>query len=145
MSIIVIAALICGVAGVAYALVTSTWVKSQDAGNEKMVSISDAVAEGADIETVKIPPRSPDLNPVVERSLGSVRRERLDHVVILHEEHLRRVLQEYSSSYFNAARPHQGLEQKIPVQNQAKQNEADGKVVAIPVLGGLHHDYRRAA
>ncbi len=51
-----------------------------------------AVAEGTEIKVVKIPPRSPNLNPICDRFLGSVRRECLDHVVILSERQLRRVL-----------------------------------------------------
>ena len=105
----------------------------------------DEVAEGAGIGIVKIPPKTPDLNPICERFLGSVRRECLDHVVILSEEHLRRVLEQYTESYFNVARPHQGLGQRIPGQNEKERNEANGKVVAIPILSGLHHDYRRVA
>jgi transposase InsO family protein len=104
-----------------------------------------AVAEGSGIEVTKIPPRSPNLNPICERFLGSVRRECLDHVLILNEDHLRRVLDEYVQ-YFGKARPHQGLGQRIPEnldQSFPAMRAAD--VVAIPVLGGLHHDYRRAA
>lgn len=105
-----------------------------------------AVAEGSGIEVVRIPPRSPDLNPICERYLGSVRRECLDHVVILSEAHLRRVLEEYAHRYFNKARPHQGVGQCVPGDDAVgPPDEASGKVVALPVLGGLHHDYRRAA
>jgi transposase InsO family protein len=104
-----------------------------------------AVAEGTAIEVVKIPPRSPNLNPICERFLGSVRRECLDQVVILSERQLRRVLKEYVEIYFNRARPHQGLGQAIPVAESRSVPEASGKVVPFPILGGLHHDYRWAA
>lgn len=105
-----------------------------------------AVAEGSGIEVARIPPRSPDLNSICERYLGSVRRECLDHLVILNEAHLLRVLEEYAHRYFNKARPHQGLGQRIPGPDDvAPPSKANGKVVARPVLGGLHHDYRRAA
>ena len=105
-----------------------------------------AVAEGSGIEVVRIPPQSPDLNPICERFLGSVRRECLDHVVILNQPHLRRVLEEYAHACFNKARPHQGLRQRIPAnEGVGPPDETTAKVVAIPVLGGLHHDYRRAA
>jgi transposase InsO family protein len=105
----------------------------------------DAIAQGSGIEVTKIPPRSPNLNAVCERFLGSVRRECLDHVLILDEEHLRRVLREYVG-YFGTARPHQGLGQRIPgKKRQASRAPPRGKVVAVPVLGGLHHDYQRAA
>ncbi|HEY7416065.1 MAG TPA: hypothetical protein VH593_12800 [Ktedonobacteraceae bacterium] len=70
----------------------------------------------------------------------------LDHLLILHEQQLSRVLQAYIA-YFNRARPHQGLRQQIPdPSNAALLAEArDGPILAVPVLGGLHHDYRRVA
>jgi len=104
-----------------------------------------AVATGTAIEVVKIPPRSPDLNPICERFLGSVRRECLDHMVILSERHLRRVLREYVELYCNRARPHQGLGQAIPVVKSRPVSGIGTKVAPFPILGGLHHDYRSAA
>jgi hypothetical protein len=104
-----------------------------------------AVADGTEIEVVKIPPRSPNLNPVCERFLGSVSRECLDHVVIVSERQLGRVLKEYVKIYFNRARSHQGLWQGIPVAGSRSVPKVGGKVVAIPILGGLHHDYQWAA
>ncbi len=104
-----------------------------------------AVAEGTGIEVANIPPRSPNLNPICERFLGSVRRECLDHVFILSERQLRRVLKAYIESYFNRARPHQGLGQAIPVAGSRSVPKVGGKVVPIQILGGLHHDYRWAA
>jgi hypothetical protein len=94
---------------------------------------------------VNIPPKSPNLNPICERFLGSARRECLDHVMILGEDHLRGVLEE-SVSYFNISRPRQGIQQSIPgaADRECPQSTA-GKFVARPILGGLHHDYRRAA
>ena len=104
-----------------------------------------AVAEGSGIEIVRIPPRSPNLNSISERFLGSVRRECLDHVLILSEEHLRRVINEYVA-YFGISRPHQSLGQRIPGSSGVgPADDQGGEVVALPVLGGLHHDYRRAA
>jgi transposase InsO family protein len=105
-----------------------------------------AVAEGTGIEVVRIPPRSPNLNPICERFLGSVRRECLDHVVVLKERQLRRVLKEYVENYFNNARPRQGPNQRIPAAAEPRSvAPAIDKVVAFPILGGLHHDYRLAA
>jgi putative transposase len=79
--------------------------------------------------------------------MGSVRRECLDHVLILSEKHLGQLLREYVDRYFNSARPHQGIRQQIPGQAGCprRSTERGGKVVAIPILGGIHHDYRRAA
>jgi len=115
--------------------------------DSKFGSKFDAVAEGTGIEVVRIPPRSPNLNPICERFLGSARRECLDHVLIFNEDHLRRVLKEYIHTYFNVARPHQGLGQQIPhsVGSPPRASNPGGEIVAKPVLGGLHHDYRRAA
>jgi hypothetical protein len=89
--------------------------------------------------------RAPLMNAVCERFLGSVRRECLDHVIILSERHLRHVLGEYALSYFNGARPHQGIGQRIPTLTERPQARLACSVDAIPVLGGLHHDYRAAA
>ncbi|MFT5432488.1 MAG: putative transposase [Myxococcota bacterium] len=72
-----------------------------------------AVAEGSAIEVLRIPPRCPNLNAICERYLGSLRRECLDHIIILSESHLRRVLDEYVRVYFNKARSRQGLSQRI--------------------------------
>ena len=82
---------------------------------------------------------------VCERFLGSVRRECLDHVIIINERHLVRVLREYSFDYFNTARPHQGIAQRIPVPGERKSSAGSGSVVSVAVLGGLHHDYGVAA
>jgi transposase InsO family protein len=103
------------------------------------------VAKGTGIKVVKIPPRSPNLNPICERFLGSVRRECLDHVVILSERQLRRILYEYVEIYFNRARPHQGMRQAIPATESRSARNIGGTIVAFPILGGLHHDYRSAA
>jgi putative transposase len=89
--------------------------------------------------------RAPRQNATCERFLGSVRRECLDHLLVLGEAHLRRILHEYVR-YFNHERPHQGLTQRIPVgaEDGAACTSASGSVQAIPVLGGLHHAYARA-
>jgi hypothetical protein len=74
------------------------------------------------------------------------RREYLDHLLILHEKQLHRVLNAYMHS-FNQAGPHQGIKQQIPEQKAGSvplQHES-GKVISFPVLGGLHRDYRRSA
>jgi putative transposase len=83
-------------------------------------------------------------NAICERFLGSVRRECLDHVVILSEQHLLAVLREYVV-YFNECRPHQALRQRLPVGAANENTAGKGSVIARPVLGGLHHDYRRVA
>ena len=105
-----------------------------------------AVAEGSGIEMLRTPIQAPRANAMCERRLGSIRRECLKHVFILGEAHLRRVRKEYVA-YFNTARPHQGLSQYVPNPENTAGSllGTTGKVVAFPVLGGLHHVYRRAA
>ena len=97
------------------------------------------LAAASGIRILRTPIRAPRANVTCERFLGSVRRECLDHVLILTEAHLRRVLKEYTA-YFNHARPHQGLEQRVP-QLVATTSPAQrgGTVIALPVLNGLHH------
>jgi putative transposase len=104
------------------------------------------VAKTSNIEILKTPFCAPRANALCERFLGSVRRECLDHLLILHEKQLHRVLNSYVH-YFNRARPHQGIKQQIPEQkaDPVPANCAGGKVISFPVLGGLHHDYRRSA
>jgi len=75
--------------------------------------------------------------------LGSARRECLDFFLILNEGHLRKIMKQYQS-YFNHARPHQGIDQRIPCPS-ARVQHSRGRIIAHPVLGGLHHDYRRRA
>ncbi len=105
-----------------------------------------AVADGAGIEIVGIPPRSPNCNAVMERFLRSARNECLDHIMILSEDHARRVLREYAFDYFNEARPHQGIDQQIPKHvGSGIGANTEARVIARPILAGLHHDYRRAA
>ncbi len=100
----------------------------------------------AGIKLLKTPVHAPKANAICERFLGSVRRECLDHLLILSESHLRRIVMEYVT-YFNQARPHQGIGQQIPAFiGQVSAHESSGQpVVSGSVLGGLHRDYRRAA
>lgn len=114
-------------------------------GDPKYGTAFDRVAEGAGVEVVQIAPCSPRMNAVVERFLGGLRRECLDHVIILGEAHLRSLLDEYVAGYFIPARPHQGIGQRVPVPRHSACSSNSGNVVAFPVLNGLHHDYRRAA
>jgi len=84
-------------------------------------------------------PRSPWQNAYVERLIGTLRRECLDHVLILGESHLRKVLQLYSL-YYNEARTHLGLDKDTPLPRPAQRS---GSIVSVPVLSGLHHCYAR--
>jgi len=98
------------------------------------------------ITILRTPIRAPKANAVCERFLGSVRRECLDHVLVFDERHLQGVIKEYIA-YFNAARPHQGISGQTPIPSTSAdpQSASNSQIVAFPVLGGLHHDYRRVA
>jgi putative transposase len=103
------------------------------------------IAKVSRIEVLRTPYRAPRANAVCERFLGSVRRECLDHFLILSEGQLYRAIKEYVR-FFNGARPHQGIDQQIPerlaICGEAKR---EGKIISFPILNGLHHDYRRVA
>jgi len=86
---------------------------------------------------------SPWQNPFVERLNGSIRRECLDHVIVLHSRHLHRVLVDYFD-YFHRHRTHRGLDQDCPHPRPIEPPE-QGKIIALPLLGGLHHRYTRQA
>jgi len=101
------------------------------------------VAKASGIEELRIAYRAPRENATCERFLGSVRRECLDHLLVLGEAHLRRILRAYVA-YFNHARPHQGLLQRPP-DHPEERTPGVGTVQVLPVLGGLHHTYQRAA
>jgi transposase InsO family protein len=84
--------------------------------------------------------RSPWQNGYAERLIGSVRRDCLDHVVVFGERHLRYLLASYQR-YYNEARTHLSLRKDSPVPRQA---QAVGRLISVPILGGLHHQYVRA-
>ena len=88
-------------------------------------------------------PRRPWQNPYVERLIGSVRRECLNHVIILNERHLRRVLVSYLD-YYHRSRTHLSLGKDTP-EGRPVQPGGSGKIVSFPQVGGLHHRYERLA
>ena len=98
--------------------------------------------ERLDITTVLSPIRAPKANAIAERVVGTFRRECLDHLIIVNEWHLHRVLQEFTA-YYNHERPHRSLNLAPPVPFKAPSDV--GEVRSRPILGGLHHAYRRAA
>jgi transposase InsO family protein len=104
------------------------------------------VATTSRIEILKTPYHAPRANAVCERFMRSVRQECLDHLLILEEKQLQRVLHAYVV-YFNQARPHQGIGQQIPECSGLSRATAQAgtKVLAVPILAGLHHDYRKVA
>ena len=86
-------------------------------------------------------PRSPWQNGHVERLIGSIRRECLDHVVVFGQAHLRRILAAYAV-YYNGVRTHLALGKDAPVSRPI---QPIGRIVPVPFLGGLHHHYVRMA
>ena len=95
------------------------------------------------IEEVLTAPRSPWQNAFVERLIGSIRRDCLDHVIVLNEWHLKRILIGYFE-YYHRWRTHLSLEMDSP-ESRSVQPPAFGKVVQFPEVGGLHHHYERLA
>ncbi|HSH77975.1 MAG TPA: integrase core domain-containing protein [Herpetosiphonaceae bacterium] len=102
----------------------------------------DTVIAAEGIEIIRTPCRAPKANAFAERWVRSVREECLDHLLIFGEAHLRRVLGEYVA-YYNHARPHQGIDQQCPVRRLWP--SGSGPIQRRDVLGGIIHDYYRAA
>ena len=98
---------------------------------------------GMGITELLASPSSPWQNPFAERVIGSIRRERLDHVIVLSEAHLRRLLSAYVA-YYHRSRTHLGLGKDTPDDRPVQAAET-GHIVAIPEVGGLHHRYERRA
>ncbi len=88
-------------------------------------------------------PRSPWQNPYVERMIGSIRRECLDHLIVIDEWHLRRILASYFD-YYHRSRTHLSLGKDSPVPRPVESAKA-GEVIALPQVGGLHHRYKPLA
>ncbi|MGO9270693.1 MAG: integrase core domain-containing protein [Terriglobia bacterium] len=88
-------------------------------------------------------PQSPWYNPFAERLVGSIRRECLDHVMVLREKHLRRILKNYFD-YYLGSRTHLSLAKDATTPRVVQGPEA-GKIVEVPQVGGLHHRYERRA
>jgi putative transposase len=106
-----------------------------------------AQAAALGIDTLLTPFRAPRANAIAERVIRTLRTECLDHVLVFDERHLQRVLQEYVA-YYNTDRPHRSLGLRPPLPGAPPlraPSGSPGRVVARPVLGGLHHVYHRAA
>jgi putative transposase len=95
------------------------------------------------IEEVVSSPASPWQNPYVERLIGSIRRECLDHMIVLNDKHLRLTLQAYFQ-YYHRTRTHLGLDKDAPEHGPSTPPSA-GTIVPVAEVGGLHHRYERRA
>jgi transposase InsO family protein len=106
------------------------------------------VAVSHNIKILKTPVRAPKANSFCERFIGNLKRECLDHFLILHRRQLYQIVQEYVD-YFNNSRPHQGIDQQIPNNFVEDQNrswsfgQSTGRITSTPILSGLHHSYKR--
>jgi hypothetical protein len=103
-----------------------------------------ALTESMGIEEVVTAPRSPGQNPYVERLIGSIRRECLDHVMVWNERSLRRILRSYFQ-YYEKSRTPLALAKDAPEPRAVDRPENGDIVVALPQVGGLHHRYERRA
>jgi hypothetical protein len=95
------------------------------------------------IEQVRIAARSPWQNRYVERVIGSIRRECLNHIIVINAWHLRRILKSYFR-YYHQSRTHLSLEKDAPDSRKVHPRES-GRIVQVPEVGGLHHRYERRA
>jgi len=100
--------------------------------------------KGMRIEEVLTAPHSPWQNPFVERLIGSVRRECLDHIVVLSERHLCRILRRYFA-YYHRSRTHLSLDKNTPDTRPIARPAFGHIIIQIPEVGGLHHRYERRA
>jgi putative transposase len=110
--------------------------------DKKFAAAFDMVFRSEGIDVIPTPVRAPNANAFMERWIRSVREECLDKVLIINEAHLRQVMRE-CVEFFNTARPHQGLDQQIPVPKASCQD--NGPVRCRNVLGGIIHDHYRDA
>ena len=112
--------------------------------DSKFTTAFDDVFAGNGTRVIRTPVRSPRANAFAERFVGTLRRECLDHVLILSEQHLREVLAEYVRHY-NGHRPHQGLQQEPPLRQPSHAVDITARIERRNVVGGLISEYRRAA
>ncbi len=112
--------------------------------DSKFTATVDDVFAGNGTRVIKTPVRSPRANSYAERFVGTLRRECLDHVLILGERHLRNVLAEFAGHY-NGHRPHQGLQQEPPLRQPGRTVDITARIERRQVLSGLISEYRRAA
>jgi putative transposase len=112
--------------------------------DSKFTAAFDGVFSGNGTRVIRTPVQSPRANSFAERFVGTLRRECLDHVLVLGERHLRKVLAEYARHY-NGHRPHQGLQHEPPLRRPGQVVDIRARIERTQVLGGLIREYRRAA
>jgi putative transposase len=112
--------------------------------DSKFTAAFDEVFAGNGTRVIKIPVRAPQANSFAERFMGTLRRECLDHMLILGDQHLRRVLAEYAQHY-NSHRPHQALHQRPPLHQPGPAIDLTAQIERRQAVGGLISEYHRAA
>ena len=110
----------------------------------KFTTAFNNIFAGNGTRVIKTPVRSPRANAFAERFVGTLRRECLDHVLILGERHLRKVIAEYARHY-NGQRPHQGLQQEPPLRPPGHVVDITTRIERRTVVSGLISEYRRSA
>ncbi len=108
--------------------------------DKKFSQAFDTVFRAEGVDVIRTPYCAPNANAHIERWIRSVREECLDKVLIINQTHLRRVMREYVQ-FFNTARPHQGIDQQMPISGAAPLGT--GPVRCRNVLGGIIYDYYR--
>lgn len=107
-----------------------------------------AIAESSGIKVLRTPFQAPKANALCERLIGTMKRECLDHFLIVNEHQLKRIVTQFAN-YYNHHRAHQGINQRVPTQfNEPRlplSNQVRDKVVTTPFLHGLHHSYAYAS
>jgi putative transposase len=112
--------------------------------DSKFTATFDGVFAGNGTRVIRTPIQSPRANSYAERFVGALRRECLNHVLVLGERHLRSVLAQYSQHY-NSHRPHQSLQQKPPQRHPGRAVDITARIERRQILGGLISEYHRAA
>jgi len=110
-------------------------------------NVLDPIFESEEIHVTPTPIRAPNANAFTERWVRTVRRDSLNHFLIVNQYQLKRIVTAYTE-YYNQHRAHQGIQQRIPTKlNQPRprlSNQRGGRVIASPKLNGLHHSYAYA-
>ena len=112
--------------------------------DSKFTAMFDDVFRAEGVRIVLAAPQAPRMNAIMERWVGSIRRELLDRILIINAAHLRKILSEYES-HFNGHRPHRALNQASPLRALPDPVDADVKVIRRDRLGGLLHEYAQVA
>jgi putative transposase len=117
-------------------------IRDRDA---KFTAMFDAVFTSAGIQVIKTPVQAPRANAIAERFVGSIRRELLDHILIVNQRHATAELSEYQD-HFNRHRPHRALGQAAPLRRLPEHHLTDtSSIRRLDRLGGLIHEYQQVA